>query len=125
METVSSLLPFALILVAFYLLIIRPARTRQRAAQAVIEQARPGTEVMTTSGMFGRIVATADDSVDIEVAPGTTIRFAKAAVGRIVSPVADDDAVADPSVEDETAPGRSEHPDRTDAERPGQDNPAR
>lgn len=120
MESLSSLLPFALILVAFYFLIIRPARTRQRAAQAVIEQARPGTEVMTTSGIFGRVVATADDSVDIEVAPGTIITFTKAAVGRIVTPVAEDDADEETT---DAAPG--EPAGRTDADHPGQDDPVR
>lgn len=120
METASSLLPFALILLAFYFLIIRPGRARQRAAQAVVEQAQPGTEVMTTSGIYGRVVATTDDSVDIEVAPGTTIRFAKAAVGRIVTPLAGDDAV-------EGTPGLdpSEQVDHTDSDRRGQDDPAR
>lgn len=89
MESLSALFPFAIILLAFYLLIIRPARTRQRQAVAMQERLEPGVEIMTTSGIYGRVASVDQDSVMLEVAPGTTIRFAKAAVGRIVS---DEDA---------------------------------
>lgn len=105
METVSALFPFALILVAFYFLIIRPARTRQRAALALQQQLAPGQEVVTTSGIYGRVVAVDDEAVGVEVSPGTTIRFAKAAVGRIVSGDHEDDAGAAPG---EDRPGSDE-----------------
>ena len=80
----ESLLFFALILVAFYFLIIRPQRTR--ASQAAQLQARlvPGVEIMTTAGLFGRVVEVHDDALVLEVSPGVLVRFAKAAVGRIV-----------------------------------------
>ena len=80
-----DLIPFVLILLAFYLLIIRPARNRSRAAAALQERLAPGVEVMTTSGMYGTIVEIDEDSISLEVAPGTTIRFAKAAVGQVRS----------------------------------------
>ena len=81
-----DLIPFVLILLAFYLLIIRPARSRSRAALQLQERLAPGVEVMTTSGMYGTIVEIDEDSISLEVAPGTTIRFAKAAVGQVRSP---------------------------------------
>ena len=85
METLSTLLPFVLILLAFYLLIIRPARMRQRATAELLARLAPGTEVMTGSGIFGRVVAVEEDKVALEVAPGTTIRVAKPAIARIVT----------------------------------------
>ncbi|HEU4911189.1 MAG TPA: preprotein translocase subunit YajC [Actinomycetes bacterium] len=85
MEAVSALFPFALILAAFYLLIIRPARNRQRAAMQLQSELQPGLDVMTTSGMYGRVAALDDDSVSLEVSPGVTVRVTKAAVGRILS----------------------------------------
>ncbi len=93
-----DLIPFVLILLAFYLLIIRPARSRSRAALELQERLAPGVEVMTTSGMYGTIVEIDEDSISLEVAPGTTIRFAKAAVGQVRSPeLADADADDDAS----------------------------
>jgi preprotein translocase subunit YajC len=89
---VESLLFFAVILVAFYFLIIRPQRNRARQAAQLQAQLVPGVEIMTTAGMFGRVVEVLDDGVVLEISPGVQVRFAKAAVGRIV---AADDAAAD------------------------------
>jgi preprotein translocase subunit YajC len=81
---VESLLFFALILVAFYFLIIRPQRTRARQAAQLQARLVPGVEIMTTAGMFARVAEVHDDGVVLEVSPGVLVRFAKAAVGRIV-----------------------------------------
>ncbi len=84
------LLPFALILVAFYFLIIRPQRTRSRQAAQLQERLAPGVEIMTTAGIFGTVTEVRDDSVVLEIAPGSTLRVAKAAVGRVLAEDATD-----------------------------------
>ena len=66
----ESLPFFALILVAFYLLIIRPQRARAKAAQQLQDSLEPGVEIMTTAGIFGTLTEIRDDSVVIEVSPG-------------------------------------------------------
>ena len=43
----------------------------------------PGTEVMTTSGLYGTVASIGDDTVDLEISPGVTVRWAKAAVAEI------------------------------------------
>ena len=90
-----DLIPFVLILLAFYLLIIRPARNRQKAALQLQERLAPGVEVMTTSGMYGTVVEVDETTIRLEISPGTTVRFSKAAVGQVQGPelagVADSD----------------------------------
>lgn len=111
MEAVGSLFPFVLILLAFYLLIIRPARTRSRAAAQMQERLAPGLEVLTTSGMFATVTSVEDDGVVLEVSPGVTVRFAKAAIARVLSAdeTADDaDLPADDSLGDVPADDRPE-----------------
>jgi len=60
-----------------------------------------GDRVMTTSGMQGTIVALADETVDLEIAPGVVTTWVRQAVReRLVDhedepAEADDDAVAD------------------------------
>ena len=81
----EALLPFVLILAAFYFLIIRPQRTRMKMTQQMQARLAPGTEVMTTSGLHGTVREVGDDDVRLEVAPGVLLRFAKPAVGRILS----------------------------------------
>ena len=96
----ESLLFFALILVAFYFLIIRPQRTRARQAAQLQARLVPGVEIMTTAGLFGRVAEVHDDALVLEVSPGVLVRFAKAAVGRIVD--AEDTSESDDTDSDDT-----------------------
>jgi len=124
-EAVASLFPFVLILAVFYLLIIRPARTRSKAAAQMQQQLAPGLEVMTTSGMFATVAAVEDDAVALEVAPGVRMRFAKAAVARILP--ADDDA-GEESDDDADHADHADHASRADGstdDRPESDQPTR
>jgi preprotein translocase subunit YajC len=104
---VEALLPFALILVAFYFLILRPQRARARQAEALKAQLAPGVEIMTTSGIYATVTEILDDSVVVEVSPGTTLRITKAAVGRVLP-------VDAPSAGDDTDPAADDPPDERD-----------
>lgn len=83
----ATLLPLLLLVVAFYFLVIRPGRNRQRQAANLQSSLAVGQEVMTSSGLYGRIIALEDDAVVLETSPGVTMRWAKAAVARVVTPV--------------------------------------
>jgi preprotein translocase subunit YajC len=83
-DALSALLFPALLVAAFYFLIIRPARVRQKEALRLQDELAPGQQVMTTSGIFGRVSAVEDDAVALEVSPGVTLRVAKPAIGRII-----------------------------------------
>lgn len=88
----ESLLPLLLLVVLFYLLVLRPAQRRQREAAAVVSALRPGAQVMTTAGLYGTVRSVADDTVELEIAPGVVVRLIKQAVGKVVTaPVGDDD----------------------------------
>jgi preprotein translocase subunit YajC len=115
---VESLLFFALILVAFYFLIIRPLRTRARQAAQLQARLMPGVEIMTTAGLFGRVAEVHDDALVLEVSPGVHVRFAKAAVGRIVD--AEDTSESDDPDADDTDVADADATDvaTTDAEQP-------
>ena len=89
MNDLAALLPLVLLFVFFYLLILRPARNRQRQAQALQRSLAVGQEVMTTSGLYGRIVTLEDEVVVLETAPGVTSRWARGAVARVVPSAGD------------------------------------
>lgn len=84
-NSLSLLFP-VLIIAAFYLLLIRPQRRRQRQLQTLQGSIEPGAQILTTSGMYATVRALDDDSVTLEVAPGVEIRFARAAIARVVTP---------------------------------------
>lgn len=81
----NNLLPLLylfLIIAAFYLLVIRPQRSRARRTAAMQSQLAPGDEVMLTSGIFGTIAAVDDQIAFITVANGIEIKVDRRAVGR-------------------------------------------
>jgi len=98
---IAGLIPFLLIAVVGYLLLVRPARARQRAALQTRTNVEPGVEVTTTAGMIATVVAVDEDgTVTLEIAPGVHAKFVKAAIGRVNTPPepeADDADEADPS----------------------------
>jgi preprotein translocase subunit YajC len=89
------LLFLVLIGLAFYALVIRPARARQAQQSAVVASLQPGVRVLLASGMVGEIVAVHDDDLQIRIAPGVVVTFVKQAVLRQLDPAGTaDDAVA-------------------------------
>lgn len=80
-----GLLPLLLILLVFYLLILRPARARQREALRLQSTLAPGQRVLTTSGLHAVVVAVEDDVVVLETSPGVSSRWAKGAVARVTT----------------------------------------
>ncbi len=87
MDSLGALLPILLIGVVFYLLIMRPARNRQKQQQQLMSALAPGAQIMTTAGLFGTVITVDDDEITLEVAPGVVLRMVKAAVARVIDPV--------------------------------------
>ncbi|HZQ27099.1 MAG TPA: preprotein translocase subunit YajC [Acidimicrobiales bacterium] len=99
-----GLVPFALILVAMWLFLVRPQQQRVRAQRDLLASLSVGDEVVTAGGVIGRIVELDDKQARIEVAPGVTLTFLRAAVSRKITPEAD--AVPEaPAIEDTTEEG--------------------
>lgn len=80
----AGILPLVLIVLAFWFLVIRPARKRQSDMAKVQSSVGVGSEVMLGSGIYGTVVAVADDTLQVEVAPGTAMKVARQAVVRVV-----------------------------------------
>jgi preprotein translocase subunit YajC len=77
---VNNLLPFLIFMIVIVGLLAFSARARRRQAQAELERAgriAVGTEVMTTSGLYGTVVARNDDeTVLLSIAPGVEVKWA-------------------------------------------------
>jgi preprotein translocase subunit YajC len=83
---ILSLAPILLLVVAFYFLLIRPQKNRQKKHAEMVSAVTPGTEVMTTAGIFGTVVEVTDEVLSLEIAPGTVIRILPAAVSKVIYP---------------------------------------
>jgi preprotein translocase subunit YajC len=83
---ILSLAPILLLVVAFYFLLIRPQKNRAKKHAEMVSAVTPGTEVMTTAGIFGTIRAASDEELSLEIAPGIVIRILPAAVSKVIYP---------------------------------------
>jgi preprotein translocase subunit YajC len=91
-----AFLPF---LVAVFVLFVVLPRRRIRAVDALQSQLQEGDEIMTRGGLFGRVTRLDQDSLHLEIAPGTVVRLARGAVALRVTDLTQPDAPAP----DETA----------------------
>jgi preprotein translocase subunit YajC len=76
----AQLLPIVLIIVIFYVLLIRPQQKRQRQLQETIASLKTGDRVITTGGIIGVITAVRDTSFMIRSADKTILEIARSAV---------------------------------------------
>ena len=82
----SLLLP--LIIVLFAVPLFLGSRKQKRAQQQQQEMQNSlsyGDRVMTTSGLYATVVRVADDAIELEIAPGVTTSWLRAAVREKVS----------------------------------------
>ncbi len=80
----ANFIPLILIVLAFWFLVLRPARNRQKDFMATQQALTPGTQVMLASGIYGELVAVGDDTVQIRVAPDVVVTAARQAVSKII-----------------------------------------
>jgi preprotein translocase subunit YajC len=121
---VGALLLIAITFGLMYVLIILPQQRRVRAHQAVVSSLAVGDEVMTTAGMYGRLISLDGDTVQLEIAPGIVVKLARGAIANRVTAGSDDspsdsdgDATADdaPASGDESPPATKDDPPPTGA----------
>jgi preprotein translocase subunit YajC len=90
-DNLLAVLPFVGIALLFYLLFLRPAQKRQRAMRGMQGGLSVGDEVMLTSGIIGVVRSLDQETVELEVSEGVTVRVVRAAVGQIRTSAARDD----------------------------------
>jgi preprotein translocase subunit YajC len=91
-----SLLPFILIFVIMYFLILRPQQKRVKQHQEMVKNLRRGDTVVTQGGIIGKVTKLVDDDqVEVEIAEGVRVRQMRAMMAEVRAkgePVKDDSA---------------------------------
>ncbi len=75
---VSTLLPFILIFVIFYFLLIRPQQKRAKEHQRMLEGLKRGDKVITAGGIYGVVEAVGTNTVTLKIAENVKVKFGKA-----------------------------------------------
>lgn len=93
-EMMMSLLPFVLIFVIMYFLILRPQQRRAKQHQEMIKNVRRGDSVITSGGLIAKVTKVIDDNeIEVELADGVRARQIRSMVAEVRSkgePVKDD-----------------------------------
>ena len=109
---------FVILLAMFallWLLLIRPQAKRKLAQQQLLSSVEVGDEILTAGGLYGFVRAISDtDELEVEIAPGTTVRMARRAVAAVIPP---DDIDEEPEVLEGEIVENAEQDDNMDATR--------
>jgi preprotein translocase subunit YajC len=80
-DLLLSLLPFVLIFIIMYFLILRPQQKRVKMHQEMIKNLRRGDTVITSGGLIGKITKVVDDDeIEVQLAEGFRVRQMRAMV---------------------------------------------
>jgi preprotein translocase subunit YajC len=87
-----------LVLFIVWLFLVRPQRRRRQAQEAMIDNLRPGDEVITAGGLFAHVVRIVEDEVTVELSPGVEARVAKRAIAAVIPMEDGEDEVQEETV---------------------------
>ena len=77
---ITGFLPLILIFVLFYFLILRPQQKQGRKRADMLKSLKRGDNIITSGGVYGKIVSVADDVMTIEISKGVNIRIARSGI---------------------------------------------
>ena len=83
-DMLMSLLPFVLIFVIMYFLILRPQQRRVKQHQELVKNIRRGDTIVTSGGLVGKVTKVLDDEqVEVEIADGVRVRQVRGMVSDV------------------------------------------
>jgi preprotein translocase subunit YajC len=81
---VTQLLPFVLIFVIMYFLILRPQQKRVKAHAEMVKNVRRGDTVVTSGGLYGKVTKVIDDEqIEVEIGEGVRVRQARSMISDV------------------------------------------
>ncbi|MCW5891844.1 MAG: preprotein translocase subunit YajC [bacterium] len=76
---------FILLMVAiFYFVLLRPEQRRRKEHEQLVGGVKRNDQVIMGSGMHGRVMAVAERTVTVEIAPKVQVLFEKTAIQTVV-----------------------------------------
>lgn len=83
-ESLGPFVPLILLFVIFYFLLIRPQQKQQKARKEMLGSLKKGDRVVTIGGIHGVIKEIDESVISLRVADNLNLKFARAAIDRIV-----------------------------------------
>ncbi len=80
-----GIMPWLLIFLIFYMLMIRPQQKRMKEHQAQIASVKKGDDVVTAGGIRGRVTKVTEDEAEVEIAQGVRVRVVKSTLSQVLN----------------------------------------
>ncbi len=80
-----TLIPFVLIFVIMYFMVIRPQQKKSKEHQELLNKLKKNDEVMTSGGIYGKVIDLKETVVTLEVAPNVRIRVHRPQISAVVT----------------------------------------
>jgi len=80
-----TILPFVLIFVIMYFMVIRPQQKKAKEHQELLSKLKRNDEVMTSGGIYGKVVDLKETVVTLEVAPNVRIRVHRPQISAVLT----------------------------------------
>ncbi len=78
-------LPLLLVFAVFYFLLLRPQQQRAKERQLMVDNLKKNDEVLTSGGLYGRVVELHEKVVTLEIAPKITVRVDRQHIDSVTS----------------------------------------
>jgi len=79
-----SLLPFIVIFVLFWFMLIRPQMKRAKEQKKMLDALQKGDEVVTAGGLLGKVTKVGDQYVSLEIADGVVVQVQKPTIQAVL-----------------------------------------
>ncbi|MCD4653659.1 preprotein translocase subunit YajC [bacterium] len=79
-STLNMLVPFLVIFVIFYVLIIRPQSKQRRKHQEILESLKSGDRIVTAGGIYGTIHSVTEETVQVKVGEKVKVTVLRSSV---------------------------------------------
>jgi len=80
----QAMLPFIVLFVIFYFLLIRPQSKRAKEHRKLVEALSKGDEVVTNGGLLGKVTDVSEQYLTVELAEGVQVKLQKQSVSTVL-----------------------------------------
>jgi preprotein translocase, YajC subunit len=82
---ITSIIPFAAIILIFYFLIIRPQNKKRKETEKMLSALKKGDKIVTIGGIHGTVQSVRESTVLVKVDDNVKIEFLRSAISSVVT----------------------------------------